>query len=98
MRTSAARIACASSRLTSTSRHRRHDWEDVDSEPFAAGAYPVVTVYPHRLECRVCGLQLTGEELTAAGIPDSSQLDQNDVDPDDFEEPWQEPDWEDWWR
>lgn len=75
------------------------DWEKGDEgEPFATGAYPVVTFFPTWLECRICGLKLRYEELGAAGIPDSWQLDQNDVDPDDFEEPWQEPDWEDWGR
>jgi hypothetical protein len=74
------------------------DWEVEGGEAYAVGAYPVVTFSPDRLECRVCGLELAGEELIAVGIDNSWQLDQDEVDASDFEEPWQEPDWGDWGR
>lgn len=60
------------------------DWDYADGESYIAGAYPEVTIFPQRLECRACGLRLEGEaELTAAKVPHSWKLD--DVDPSDFE-------------
>jgi hypothetical protein len=63
------------------------DWEaDVDvagGEAYIAGAYPVVTYSPGYFRCRVCDLELDGEdELAAAGIEKSWTID--DVDPADF--------------
>lgn len=73
------------------------DWDYSDGESWIAGVYPGVTFSPARLECRVCGLYLKGEEeLRAAGVPESWELDQEDVDSSDFEEDWHEPDWDDW--
>jgi hypothetical protein len=67
------------------------DWDFADGESYIAGAYPAVTFYPSSLECRACGLALSGDgELVAAGVERSWKLD--DVDPDDFRP---EPDWDD---
>jgi hypothetical protein len=67
------------------------DWDYADGESYVAGAYPEVTIFPQRLECRACGLELEGEsELAAAEVTKSWELD--DIDPDHFRE---EPDY-DW--
>lgn len=68
------------------------DWDYEDGESYVAGVYPEVTIFPQRLECRACGLELEGEaELAAAEVPRSWELD--DIDPEDFRE---EPDYDDW--
>jgi len=69
------------------------DWDYADGESYIVGVYPKVTIFPQRLECRACGLELEGEaQLAAGGVPRSWELD--DVDPADFR---QEPDldWDD---
>jgi flagellar hook-basal body complex protein FliE len=67
------------------------DWDYADGESYIAGAFPVVTYSPGLLECRVCGLELDGEEkLQAAGLSTSWQFE--DVNPADFYEP-PENDW-----
>jgi len=68
------------------------DWDVEGGEAYVAGAYPVVTYSPGNLDCRVCGLELDGEEqLSAAGVPASWTLD--DADAADFYEPDEDPDW-----
>jgi hypothetical protein len=63
------------------------DWDYADGEAYIAGAYPVVNFSPGTIQCRVCALTLDGEEeLRAAGVPTSWQLDSEDVDPGDFYE------------
>jgi hypothetical protein len=60
------------------------DWDYADGESYIVGAYPEVTIFPQRLECRACGLHLEGEaELAAAKVQHSWKLE--DVDPDDFQ-------------
>jgi hypothetical protein len=72
------------------------DWEPEweigdDGEPWSPGAVLIVTFRPGSLECHACGLSLDGEdELRAAGVPESWQLD--DADPRDFYE--SDLDWE----
>lgn len=69
------------------------DWDYADGEAYIAGAYPVVTFSPGRLECRACGLSIEGEEeLSAAEVPPSWKLE--DVDPEDFYE--LDYDWDDY--
>jgi hypothetical protein len=75
------------------------DWEadwDVEGSrgpAYIAGVYPVVKFSPGYLGCRVCGLELDGEEeLAAAGIAESWMLD--DVDPRDFAN--DDRDWDDY--
>ena len=65
------------------------DWEaewDVEGsrgEAYIIGGNPIVTYRPGYLRCRVCDLELDGEEeLRAAGVPESWEID--DVDPADF--------------
>jgi hypothetical protein len=51
------------------------DWDVADGEAYVAGVYPVVTYAPGHLACRVCGLELDGEEeLGAAGVPAAWQI------------------------
>ncbi len=65
------------------------DWDHADGESYIVGAYPEVTIFPQRLECRACGLRLEGEaELAAAQVPHSWNLE--NVDPDDFHVPVEE--------
>ena len=65
------------------------DWDYADGEAYMVGAFPEVTIFPQRLECRACGLRLRGEaELAAAGVPHSWKLE--DIDPDDFNVPVEE--------
>jgi hypothetical protein len=62
------------------------DYDYADGESFIAGVYPVVTFYPGHLSCRVCELELDGEdELETAGIKKSWELE--DIDSRDFYEP-----------
>jgi hypothetical protein len=78
--------ACQNMCLLSGSYDVRWEPEvDVDGgEAYVSGAYPVVSFRPGHLECRVCGLELDGEEeLQAAGFPEEWDLDE-DVDPKDF--------------
>ncbi len=79
--------ACARQALTHGSYDV--DWEaegDVEGsrgDAYIIGGYPVVTYRPGYLTCRVCGLELDGEEeLEAAGVEKSWQIE--DVDPSDF--------------
>jgi hypothetical protein len=59
------------------------DYDVADGEGYIAGVYPVVTYSPGHLDCRVCGLELDGEEqLSAAGVPASWQIE--DAEPQDF--------------
>jgi hypothetical protein len=68
------------------------DYDYADGETYVAGAYPVVTFRPGYLHCRVCDLELDGEEqLEAAGIEKSWHL--VDVDPADF---YESDDYDDW--
>lgn len=70
------------------------DWdvEGSKGEAYVAGVYPVVTYSPGYLVCRVCGLELDGEEqLRAAGIAASWTVD--DADTADFYESDDEGDW-----
>jgi hypothetical protein len=63
------------------------DWDQEGSrgEPFIVGAYPVVSYFPGYLHCRVCDLELDGEEqLEAAGIERLWKIE--DADPTDFYE------------
>lgn len=64
------------------------DWEtDEFGEPYASGASPTVTFFPGYLHCKVCGLELDGEdEIANASLDESWQLE--DVDPADFYEDW----------
>lgn len=63
------------------------EWEPDDwDETGPTSASPVVTLFPSYLTCRVCGLDLDGEEeLRAAEIEDPIEIE--DVDPADFYEP-----------
>ncbi len=62
------------------------DWDYSEGEAWPVGVYPVVRFYPGHLGCRICGLELDGEDaLQAAGIEASWELD--NVDPKDFDEP-----------
>jgi hypothetical protein len=70
------------------------EWEadyDVEGgEGFVSGVYPVVTYSPGYLSCRVCGLELDGdEELRAAGVPEAWEIE--DAEAADFYEP--DDDW-----
>ncbi len=68
------------------------DWDVEGGEGYVAGVYPVVTYSPGYLYCRVCGLELDGEEqLSAAGVPTSWTLE--DADAADFYEPDEDDDW-----
>jgi hypothetical protein len=59
------------------------DFDYDDGEMYVAGAYPEVTIFPQRFECRACGLSLEGRaELEAGKVPRSWTLE--DIDPDDF--------------
>ena len=61
------------------------DQEGSRGEPFIVGAYPVVSYFPAYLHCRVCDLELDGEEqLDAAGIERSWKIE--DADAADFYE------------
>jgi hypothetical protein len=63
------------------------DWDQEGSrgEPFIVGAYPIVTYRPGYLRCRVCGLELDGEEqLEAVGVEKSWNIE--DADAADFYE------------
>jgi hypothetical protein len=65
------------------------DWEHDDGEAYIVGGVLTVKLFPYHLKCRICGLELNGgDELTAAGIEQSWELE--DVDPKDFE---LHPDW-----
>ncbi len=59
------------------------DWDYADGKPLLVGAYPVVRFSPgDTLECRACDLVLDGEdELQAADIPFTWQLDDSEVEP-----------------
>jgi hypothetical protein len=61
-----------------------------EGEVWSPGAALVVTFHPGYLECRVCGLELDGDDqLVAAEIEESWQIE--DVDPRDFvddNDPW----------
>jgi hypothetical protein len=61
------------------------DWDvDFDRDGQPEGAYVTVTLHPSYLHCRICQLELSGEdELQAAGVPSSWGL---DVDQSDFRE------------
>jgi hypothetical protein len=78
--------ACYKLALTSgnTEVQWEADWEaDEFGQPYVSGGGPVVTFFPGYLRCRVCDLELDGEdELEAAGLQRSWTLD--DVDPSDF--------------
>lgn len=81
--------ACGQRALTSG--HYEVDWEvdwDVEGshgEAYIVGAYPVVTYWPGYLHCRVCDLELDGEDqLKAAGVEKSWPIE--DADPSDFYE------------
>jgi hypothetical protein len=70
------------------------DWdvEGSHGDAYVAGVYPVVTYSPGYLDCRVCGLELDGEEqLAAAGVAKSWTLE--DADAADFYEPDDGEDW-----
>jgi hypothetical protein len=57
---------------------------DFDRDGQPEGAYVTVTLHPSYLHCRICQLELSGEdELQAAGVPSSWGL---DVDQSDFRE------------
>ncbi|WLS43208.1 hypothetical protein Q3V37_17455 [Micromonospora profundi] len=51
-----------------------------DGEP--SGSSLVVHFYPSRLECRVCGLELHGRQLSAIGVPEELVI--KDADESDF--------------
>lgn len=77
----------ACSRMALTSGSYRVEWEPdfdyADGESYVAGVYPIVTFTPGYLNCRICGLELDGDEqLIAAGVATSWHID--DADPADF--------------
>jgi len=63
------------------------EWEPDDwDETGPTSASPVVTLFPSYFTCKVCGLELDGEEeLRAAEIEDPIEIE--DVDPADFYQP-----------
>jgi hypothetical protein len=63
------------------------DWDTGDlGEPYIVGGLPTVRFYPERIECRLCGLRLEGDdELASANIDPSWLLE--DVRPGDFYDP-----------
>jgi hypothetical protein len=74
--------ACARSALTRGSYEVdwEADWDVEGGEGYVSGVYPVVTYSPGYLYCRVCGLELDGQEqLSAAGVADSWTLEDADA-------------------
>lgn len=77
--------ACSSAAFVSgsTDVQWEPDYEFDGIEAYVSGVSPLVTFYAGQLECRVCGLELDGEdELSAAGIEESWELE--NIDPADF--------------
>jgi hypothetical protein len=61
------------------------DWDIDYDNGIPIGGSPIVTLNPSDFVCNVCGLKLEdATELTAAGLPDSINIE--DVDPSDFYE------------
>lgn len=62
------------------------DVEGSHGDAYVVGANPVVTYRPSYLHCRVCGLELDGDDqLRAADVPEAWEIE--DVDPADFYDP-----------
>lgn len=77
--------ACKSPALASGAVETHWEQDDEDSVSFIA------TFFPGHLRCRVCDLELDGDnELRVAGVENTWDI---DVDPADF---YEEPDWDDY--
>lgn len=56
------------------------DYDVEGGEGYVSGAYPVVTFFPGQLSCRVCGLEIAGDEqLRAVEVNESWPLEDVDV-------------------